>query len=65
MTEKLGGWVFGAHAWGMEKYYDWQDRKAGKQVEIKRDEFIEAERKRTEDRAPIEIKVPELEIPEK
>lgn len=63
MTEKLGGWVLAAHAWGMEKYYDWQDRKAGKQVEIKRDEFIEAERKRTEDRAPIEIKVPELEIP--
>ena len=63
MTEKLGGLVLAAHAWGMEKYYDWQDRKAGKQVEIKRDEFIEAERKRTEDRAPIEIKVPELEIP--
>jgi S-DNA-T family DNA segregation ATPase FtsK/SpoIIIE len=63
MTEKLGAWVLAAHAWGMDKYYDWQDRKAGKQVEIKRDEFIEAERKRTEDRAPIEIKVPELEIP--
>lgn len=63
MTEKLGAWVLAAHAWGLEKYYDWQDRKAGKQVEIKRDEFIEAERKRTEDRAPIEIKVPELEIP--
>ena len=63
MTEKLGAWVLAAHAWVMDKYYDWQDRKAGKQVEIKRDEFIEAERKRTEDRAPIEIKVPELEIP--
>lgn len=63
MTEKLGAWVLAAHAWGLEKYYDWQDRKAGKQVEIKRDEFIEAERKRNEDRAPIEIKVPELEIP--
>lgn len=63
MTEKLGAWVLAAHAWGMDKYYDWQDRKAGKQVEIKRDEFIEAERKRTEDREPIEIKVPELEIP--
>jgi len=63
MTEKLGAWVLATHAWAMDKYYDWQDRKAGKQVEIKRDEFIEAERKRTEDRAPIEIKVPELEIP--
>lgn len=63
MTEKLGAWVLAAHAWALDKYYDWQDRKAGKQVEIKRDEFIEAERKRTEDRAPIEIKVPELEIP--
>ena len=63
MTEKLGAWVLAAHAWALDKYYDWQDRKAGKQVELKRDEFIEAERKRTEDRAPIEIKVPELEIP--
>jgi S-DNA-T family DNA segregation ATPase FtsK/SpoIIIE len=63
MTEKLGAWVMAAHTWTMDKYYDWQDRKAGKQVEIKRDEFIEAARKRTEDRAPIEIKVPELEIP--
>lgn len=63
ITEQLGAWVLSAHAWALEKYYDWQDRKAGKQVEIKRDEFIEAERKRTEDRPPIEIKVPELEIP--
>ncbi|MDO8962258.1 MAG: DNA translocase FtsK 4TM domain-containing protein [Methylophilus sp.] len=63
MTEKLGAWVLAAHAWTLDKYYDWQDRKAGKQVEIKRDEYIETERKRTEDRAPIEIKVPELEIP--
>jgi S-DNA-T family DNA segregation ATPase FtsK/SpoIIIE len=63
ITEQLGAWVLAAHAWALEKYYDWQDRKAGKQVEIKRDEFIEAERKRTEDRPPIEIKVPEMEIP--
>lgn len=63
ITEQLGAWVLAAYAWAMEKYYDWQDRKAGKQVELKRDEFIEAERKRTEDRPPIEIKVPEMEIP--
>jgi len=63
ITEQLGAWVLAAHAWALDKYYDWQDRKAGKQVEIKRDEFIEAERKRTEDRPPIEIKVPEMEIP--
>ncbi len=62
MTEKLGALILAAQAWCLDKYYDWQDRKAGKQVEEKRDEFIEAERKRQEDRPPIEIKAPELEI---
>ncbi|HEY0562016.1 MAG TPA: DNA translocase FtsK 4TM domain-containing protein, partial [Methylophilus sp.] len=62
LTEKLGAAVLAAQAWLVNQYYDRQDRKAGKQVEIKRDVFIEAERKRTEDRPPIEIKVPELEI---
>lgn len=62
MTEKFGASLIASYHWAYEKYYDWQDRKAGKVVEQKREEFIEAERKRLDDRAPIEIKAPQTEI---
>ena len=62
MTEKLGSGLISTYQWAQNKYYDWHDRKAGKVVELKREEFIDAERKRTEDRAPIEIKAPVVEI---
>ena len=64
MTEKLGSGLMNAYHWARNKYYDWHDRKAGKVVELKREEFIDAERKRTEDRAPVEIKAPVVEIPQ-
>ncbi|MES2546385.1 MAG: DNA translocase FtsK 4TM domain-containing protein [Pseudomonadota bacterium] len=62
ITEKLGKNLIAAYDWSYNKYHDWQDRKAGKVVVQKREEFVEAERKRTEDRAPIEIKAPVVEI---
>ncbi|OQW69614.1 MAG: cell division protein FtsK [Proteobacteria bacterium ST_bin12] len=62
MTEKLGKNLIDAYEWTINKYHDWQDRKAGKAVVQKREEFVEAERKRTEDRAPVEIKAPVIEI---
>ena len=62
MTEKLGKNLIAAYDWSINKYQDWQDRKAGKAVVQKREEFVEAERKRTEDRAPVEIKAPVVEI---
>ncbi|PPD54690.1 MAG: cell division protein FtsK, partial [Methylotenera sp.] len=62
MTEKLGKNLIDAYEWSINKYHDWQDRKAGKAVVQKREEFVEAERKRTEDRAPVEIKAPVIEI---
>jgi DNA segregation ATPase FtsK/SpoIIIE, S-DNA-T family len=62
MTEKLGTGVIFAYEWAYAKYHDWQDKKAGKAVELKREEFVEQERKRVEDRAPLEIKVPQTEI---
>ena len=62
MTEKLGLGLINAYHWAQNKYYDWHDRKAGKVVELKREEFVDAERKRTEDRAPVEIKAPVVEI---
>jgi DNA segregation ATPase FtsK/SpoIIIE, S-DNA-T family len=62
LTEKLGKNLISVYDWSVNKYHDWQDRKAGKAVVQKREEFVEAERKRTEDRAPLEIKAPIVEI---
>jgi S-DNA-T family DNA segregation ATPase FtsK/SpoIIIE len=62
LTEKLGHLVINGYEWVVLKYHDWQDRKIGEEVKLKRDEFVETERKRTVDRAPIEIKKPEVEI---
>ena len=62
MTEKLGSGLITAYQWAQNKYYDWHDKKVGKVVGLKREEFVDAERKRTEDRAPVEIKAPVVEI---
>ena len=62
MTEKLGSGLINGYQWAQNKYYDWHDRKVGKVVELKREKFIDAERKRTEDRTPVEIKAPVVEI---
>lgn len=62
MAEKLGKNIIAVFDWSCNKYNDWQDRKAGKAVELKREEFIEAERKRAEDRVPLEIKPAQVEI---
>ena len=62
MTEKLGFGLITSYHWAYDKYHDWQDRKVGKVVELKREEFVENERKRTEDRAPLEIKPAQIEI---
>ena len=62
MTEKLGFGLLSTFHWAQNKYVDWHDRKAGKVVELKREKFVDAERKRTEDRAPVEIKASDVEI---
>ena len=62
MTEKLGAALINSYQWAFDKYHDWQDRKAGKVVGLKREEFVENERKRTEDREPVQIKAPVVEI---
>ena len=47
----------------INKFIDWQDRKEGKKLEKERTSFIESERKRLEDRAP--VKILDLNIPAK
>ncbi|MFQ6333631.1 DNA translocase FtsK [Methylophilus sp. 3sh_L] len=62
MSERLGEWVIQCYQWSVLKYQDWQDRQVGRQVLQAREEFVEAERKRIEDRKPVEITVPEVAI---
>jgi DNA segregation ATPase FtsK/SpoIIIE, S-DNA-T family len=62
MTEKLGAALIHLYELAWDKYNDWQDRKVGKAVEQERSEYVEHERKRTGDRAPVEIKPAKTEI---
>jgi DNA segregation ATPase FtsK/SpoIIIE, S-DNA-T family len=62
LTEKLGARLITAYEWVRAKIDDSRDRKAGKSVGLQREEFLEGERKRIEDRPPIEIKTPPVEI---
>ena len=62
MTEKFGAALIALSEWAQAKYHDWQDRKVGKVVEQKRADFVQSERKRTEDRVPVEIKSAKTQI---
>ncbi|CAG0995848.1 DNA translocase FtsK [Methylophilaceae bacterium] len=63
MTEKLGYGLEWLYVTIQSKWQDWQDRKAGKVAEQLRSEYVHSERKRTEDRPPVQIVTPALEIP--
>jgi len=63
IVEKFGAGLIGAYQFILAKYRDKKDREAGKIAEQQRTEFVEQERKRIEDRAPIQIETPVLEIP--
>ena len=62
LTEKFGAGLIAAYEFIKFKWQDWQDRKAGKAVELERAEFVHAERKRVVDREPVHIEAPVLEI---
>lgn len=63
MTEKLGWLIELTYRFIRTKWQDWQDRKAGRIAEQIRDEYVGSERKRTEDRPPVQIEMPAMEIP--
>ena len=63
ITEKFGAALEFAYQYILTKWQDRQDRRAGKAAEQLREEFVDAERKRNEDRPPVQIEVPVLEIP--
>lgn len=63
IVEKFGAGLIGSYQFILTKYRDKKDREAGKIAEQQRSEFVEQERKRIEDRPPIQIETPVLEIP--
>ncbi len=62
ITEKFGAGVITAYEFIKYKWQDRQDRQAGKVVEQERAEFVQIERKRVEDREPVFIEPPMLEV---
>lgn len=63
IVEKFGSALIGTYQFILYKYRDKKDREAGKIAEQQRTEFVEQERKRIEDRLPIQIETPVFEIP--
>lgn len=63
IAEKLGAALIASYEFIKLKWQDWQDRKVGEAVKLERTEFVESERKRIEDREPVQIETPVLEIP--
>lgn len=63
IIDRLGGGVINTYQFIKTKWQDRKDREVGRIAEQERTEFVEQERKRTEDRAPIQIETPVLEIP--
>ena len=62
MTERLGGAIMDSYFFARNFWQDRQDRRAGRIAEQRREEFVVSERKRTEDRQPVQIEVPVREI---
>lgn len=63
ITEKLGTGLERAYETLRRMLADREDRRAGQVAEQLREEYVETERKRVEDYAPVHIEAPVLEIP--
>ena len=63
VIERVGAWVETAYALVMRKWQERQDRRAGEQAVIERDEVVEVGKKRLEIHEPIRIEPPAMEIP--
>ncbi|HVY04398.1 MAG TPA: DNA translocase FtsK 4TM domain-containing protein, partial [Burkholderiales bacterium] len=63
IIEKLGGTIELGYAALRDKWEARQDRKAGEQAAVEREEIVEVERKRFEEHEPIRIEPPKIVIP--
>ena len=63
VIERLGGWVEAAYLLVLRKWQEREDRRAGAQAAIERDEMVEVSKKKLEIHEPIRIEPPAAEIP--
>ena len=61
--EKFGAAIEGAYTFLMERWQTRQDKKAGEQAVVEREELVEVERRRFEEHEPIRIESPRTVIP--
>jgi S-DNA-T family DNA segregation ATPase FtsK/SpoIIIE len=63
VIERVGGWAERAYALLMRKWQERQDRRAGEQAVIKRDEIVEVSKRKLDVHEPIRIEPPAVQIP--
>lgn len=62
ISEHFGHFTFALFQRVQFRYRDWQDRKHGRIIEQQRLELLESERRKSENRSPVNIETPEVEI---
>jgi len=63
VIERVGGWAETAYALLVRKWQERQDRRAGEQAVIKREEIVEVSKKKLDVHEPIRIEPPAIQIP--
>ena len=63
ITERFGNAILSVGQFMRDKWHDRKDKLEGKIKKQLRDEFVGSERKRTEDRLPVQIEMPARQIP--
>jgi DNA segregation ATPase FtsK/SpoIIIE, S-DNA-T family len=63
IIERVGAWSETAYLLAKSRWQEWQDRRAGVQAVIERDEVVEVSKKKLEIHEPIRIEPPAVEIP--
>jgi S-DNA-T family DNA segregation ATPase FtsK/SpoIIIE len=62
ISEHFGHFTYALFQRAQYRYRDWQDRKHGRIIEQQRLELLETERKKFENRSPVNIESPDVEI---
>jgi S-DNA-T family DNA segregation ATPase FtsK/SpoIIIE len=63
VLERLGTWTENSYLFLTQKWQERQDRRAGEQAVIARDEIVEVSKKKLEIHEPVRIEPPAVEIP--
>ncbi|HKA41689.1 MAG TPA: DNA translocase FtsK 4TM domain-containing protein [Burkholderiales bacterium] len=63
VIERLGAWAEAAYLLVQQKLQERQDRRAGAEAAVRRDEVVEVSKKKLEVHEPVRIEPPALEIP--